>query len=227
MSGKPAVGGSEDALPPQLDLELGAGLEAMRAGDLLEARKHLEHVRYGGFEFVIALENRITIENQLGGEQAGLSLLSTVARQHPGDAEIQLSVAWGYYELGRYADAEAAARQALAIDSRHIEAKYAVGLFHLARGDLGQAIDAYQSALREDRGFLHGQRALESLLRHQALHPDALEVHYGLGFFYSMLGWPELERDELERYLSRNPGGPAAEVARQRLLALKSAAPGR
>jgi hypothetical protein len=63
--------------------------------------------------------------------------------------------------------------------------------------------------------------ALEDLLRLEARHPDLADVHYALAFFARTLERPELEREQLERYLEMAPAGPTVAQAKARLAEIR------
>ena len=95
-----------------------------------------------------------------------------------------------------------------------------MGLFRLAAGRTVEAIPAYKRAMEADTGRRHVTEALMQLFTLGAERPDLPGVHYIAAFFANAMRRPELERQELERFLAAESSGPIAANARTQLDAL-------
>jgi len=122
------------------------------------------------------------------------------------DIERTIVGAIEHHDAGRLAQAEAAYREVLAADPRHIDALHFLGFLAFQRGEHGRAVDLISRALalnqtnaraHQNLGNAYqalGKREQASACFRKAieLKPDLTEAHYNLGIVYRDLG----RRDE-------------------------------
>ena len=196
---------------------LADGLRALQDNRLEEARASLEQVGPDDPGFLVALRNLAQVRAQLGdfeGARAALERLSTMQADTRGALELLSRV---QYRLGNYEAAEVALLRAFEIDDSDPVLRYDLALFRVAEGHLPEAIDTYERAVARDSSQASIMTALERLTALHEARPELPTVHYALAYFGKRLSRPELEAEELEHFVAREPSGQAAEAARRRL----------
>ena len=226
----PAGQASEDG-PDNLHPDLAAGLAALRANRLDEARNRLEKLQPTDPGYPLALINLTVACERLGDLEAALEAATELITVEPEDSKAWIRMSWVQYRLGRYREAEFSSVRALEVDPTNIPARYDAALFRVAQGRTPEAINAYTRAFKRDQfGHSYLFQAHDHLLELRSNRPDLPSVHYALAFFANSLGWREREIEELERSLSLESTGPAAEAARTNLAKARQGlrqAPGR
>jgi tetratricopeptide (TPR) repeat protein len=146
------------------------------------------------FEFLMA--RRYESE---GNNQAALAALERAAVASPASAEVKAEIAGFYYRRNQRPDAEKAARAALAIDEKNIEANRILGQLLTgvveAAGERGQTAQTAQ-ALKE--AILHLERALTPTA------PD-VQIQFTLGQLYIRAGANDKAIQILTRVVGQNP----------------------
>jgi molecular chaperone DnaK len=95
------------------------------------------------------------------------------ADQRPGGAAAHADRGWSLYELGRYAEAEAASREAIRLDPNLAVAHNNLGLVLAATKRVAEAESAYRTAIRLNRSMSATHNNLGSLLWQLKRYPEA------------------------------------------------------
>ena len=223
---RPTPGVAADAPPLHPGIE--AGLRALKDNRLDEARTSFESVPASDPSYFIARGQLASALLRAGDARGSVRVLEELAALQPDSPEIAERLAWGYYRLGDPERAELNALRGVEIDGTRAQLRYAVGLFRLAAGRTIEAVPAYKRAMEADTGRRNVGDALMQLFTLGAERPDLPGVHYVAAFFANAMQRPELERQELERFLEAESSGPLAANARAQLLELgptRSASP--
>lgn len=149
------------------------------------------------FEFLMA--RRYESE---GNNQAALAALERASSASPASAEVKAEMAAFHYRRNQRPDAEKAARGALAIDEKNIEANRILGQLLTgvveAAGDRGQTA---QTALALTDAIIHLERALTPTA------PD-VQIQFTLGQLYIRSGAFDKAIQILTRVVGQNPDNP-------------------
>ena len=207
----------DPALPESLHPQLEAGLQALREKRTDEALLLLDLVPEDDPGYGVALSRLGFVLQRSGDLDGSLARYERLADLQHENPQAQTLVAWAYFRVGRFRDAELAALRALELDPAQNESRYDVALYRLASGELIQGIAAYHRAMAKDSRGLHFERAFEDLRQLHGANPELDGVHYALAFFAKTRNRRQLEITELEHFLERNPEGPAVEYARAAL----------
>ena len=216
----PAVADSA-ALHPAI----GVGLAALQDSRPEDARTSFESVPATDASYLIAQGHLAEAMIRGGDVLGGIRVLENLAAIQPDSPAILEPLAWGYYRAGDLDRAELCALRAIEVDPGQARLRYALGLFRLSAGRTVEAIPVYKRAMEADVRQEHARDALARLFGLRIERPDLPGVHYALAFFASAMKRPELEREELERFLAQETAGPLADKARSRLADL-AAEPG-
>jgi tetratricopeptide (TPR) repeat protein len=148
------------------------------------------------FEFLMA--RRYESE---GNNQGALAALERAAAADPASAEIRAEIASFHLRRNQRAEAEKAARAAIALNDKNVEANRTLGLVLAAvaessneRSPSPQAVAALKEAIT------HLERAVAG-----AVAPD-VAMQFTLGRLYIRNGEPAKAIQSLSRVLSQNPG---------------------
>jgi tetratricopeptide (TPR) repeat protein len=134
-------------------------------------------------------------------------------------------------EVGRWADAAHAYRQALLVGGPDAEACFNLGNVLYALGQQAQAAERFHQAVEIEPDSVGAWNNLGSVLadlgqcedavgalrQALALEPHYADAHYNLADALDQLGRREEARLHWQAYLRREPGGPWADHARRRL----------
>jgi len=146
------------------------------------------------FEFLMA--RRYESE---GNNQAALAALERASSASPASAEVKAEIAAFHYRRNQRPDAEKAARAALAIDEKNVEANRILGQLLTgvveAAGDRGQTA---QTELALKDAILHLERALSPTA------PD-VQIQFTLGQLYLRSGANDKAIQILMRVVGQNP----------------------
>jgi tetratricopeptide (TPR) repeat protein len=149
------------------------------------------------FEFLMA--RRYESE---GNNQAALAALERASAASPASAEVKAEIAAFHYRRNQRPEAEKAARAALAIDEKNIEANRILGQLLTgvveAAGDRGQTA---QTELALKDAILHLERALTPTA------PD-VQIQFTLGQLYIRSGEFDKAIQILTRVVGQNPDNP-------------------
>jgi len=163
------------------------------------------------YEFLQA--RRLEGENDT---QAALAALNRAAAADPGSAEIKAEIA--ALQLRKNpparAEGEKAAKEALAIDEKNVEANRALGDLYTKDVDDGSRASNVQENVRN--AILHLERAAAGTTG------TDLQLQYTLGRLYLRNGEPKKAVDAVSKVVAQSPGSPQA----RQLLATANAAAG-
>jgi tetratricopeptide (TPR) repeat protein len=163
------------------------------------------------YEFLQA--RRLEGENDT---QAALAALNRAAAADPGSAEIKAEIA--ALQLRKNpparAEGEKAAKEALAIDEKNVEANRALGDLYTKDVDDGSRASNIQENVRN--AILHLERAAAGTIG------TDLQLQYTLGRLYLRNGEPKKAVDAVSKVVAQSPGSPQA----RQLLAVANAAAG-
>lgn len=140
---------------------------------------------------------------------------------------MSLDAARRHHQAGELDKAEALCRQILAADGRNADAACLLGLLHLQRGRLAEALDqlerAAQLAPQSAEAHFHlgsalaqsGQLedAIDALTRAVGLKPDLGAAHYNLGSAYRDIGNPVAALEAYQRAADLVPGSAQVHLA--------------
>ena len=213
------------AEPATLHPGIEAGLRAVQDNRLEDARTSFEGVPISDPSYLVARNHLAGALVRAGDVPGAIRVLEELAVFQPDSPTILEELAWGHHRLGDHERAELYALRGLEIDGTRAQLRYAVGLFRLAAGRTVEAVPAYKRAMEADTGGRHVTEALTRLLTLGAERPDLTGVHYIAAFFANTLRRPEVERQELERFLAAESSGPIAVQARAQLDTLLAARP--
>jgi tetratricopeptide (TPR) repeat protein len=163
------------------------------------------------YEFLQA--RRLEGENDT---QAALAALNRAAAADPGSAEIKAEIAALQLRKNPQARAEGekAAKEALAIDEKNVEANRALGDLYTKDVDDGSRASNVQENVRN--AILHLERAAAGTIG------TDLQLQYTLGRLYLRNGEPKKAVDAVSKVVAQSPGSPQA----RQLLAVANAAAG-
>jgi Flp pilus assembly protein TadD len=120
---------------------------------------------------------------------AAISLVQASVGRHPHDVQRWMSLAGILENCGKYGDAEASYRRALALDSNHYDAMWRLGLLY---GHPGVSLSPGE--------------ARQLFRRAQEMAPKKWEAYYYQGFVDAQLGELDLARSLYQQALARIPG---------------------
>jgi tetratricopeptide (TPR) repeat protein len=146
------------------------------------------------FEFLMA--RRLESEGDTAG---ALAALERAAAADKASAEIRSEIAALHFRQNRRADAEKAAREALALDPENIEAHRLLGLIFAANADAAsERRQGAQAAAASREAIAHLERV--------ATQPSAdVTLHYTLGRMYLRTGAADKAVQALGRVVAQNP----------------------
>ena len=150
-----------------------------------------------------------------GDTQAALAALNRAAAADPGSAEIKAEIAGLLLRKTppARAEGEKAAKEALAIDEKNVEANRTLGYLYAADADDASRASALQENARN--AILHLERAAAGIIG------TDLQLQYTLGRLYLRTREPKKAVDAVSKVVAQNPG---SQQARQLLAAAYAAA---
>lgn len=167
------------------------------------------------FEFLMA--RRYESE---GNNQAALAALERASTASPASAEVKAEIAAFHFRRNQRPEAEKAARAALAIDEKNVEANRILGLLLTgvveAAGDRGQT--AQTTAALND-AIVYLERAL-------AVPAPDLQIQFTLGQLYIRSGATDKAIQVLTRVVGQNPDSAQGRLALARAYAAGKDLPG-
>ena len=229
----------------------GLGLLALRAGDLDQARSHLERAaeaapHHGEVHKLLAQVYQRLDEPEL----AELSALS--ARAYPDESGARDSVieqvnehavssrshsqrGLALAQAGRYAEAETVFRKVMELREANARDYANLGGSLAGQGRLDEAIEAYQEALRitPEETYARNNLALALLTSGDAaaaeehlrealrIDPAYADAHFNLGLLLERTGRPEQAEGAYRQALAVNPAHAASYNSLARLLAIR------
>jgi len=143
--------------------------------------------------------------------QAAAEALAVAVELEPESDLYWTNLGWAYYLIGQLERSEAASIRALELDGSQSVAAYNLGLVRAVTGRLGEALRAYEQALRFDPEV--NDEAIVDLEDALDLYPDAAGVDYALGMLLEADGRRQAARDAYARFVARASGGDAEFVA--------------
>ena len=168
------------------------------------------------FEFLMA--RRLESE---GNNPAALAALERAAKVSPESAEVKAEIAAFHYRRNQRPEAEKAARAALALDEKSVEANRVLGqILTAVIESAGERAPTLQTATQLKDAIMHLERAL-------AGSPAAdIQVQYTLGQLYIRSGDTDKAIQMLTRVLGQNPGSVQGRITLARAYAAGSDLPG-
>lgn len=167
------------------------------------------------YEFLMARRHE-----SAGNNQAALAALERAALALPASAEVKAEIAAFHYRRNQRPEAEKAARAALAIDEKNVEANRI----------LGQVLTAVVDAAGERGESAATQLALTGAILHleRALSPTApdLQIQFTLGQLYIRSGQNDKAIQMLTRVVGQNPDSPQGRLTLARAYASAKDLPG-
>ncbi|MBI4266659.1 MAG: tetratricopeptide repeat protein [Acidobacteria bacterium] len=149
------------------------------------------------FEFLMA--RRLESQGDYAGAQAALE---RAAAANPTSAEVRAEIAAFQLRRNRRAEAEKAAREALALDAANVEANRVLGLIFAATVDtLNARTQAAQLETAARDAITYLERAVSD-----AGTPTDITLHFTLGRLYLRTGNAAKAVEALTRVVNQNPG---------------------
>ncbi|HLG58216.1 MAG TPA: tetratricopeptide repeat protein [Vicinamibacterales bacterium] len=155
------------------------------------------------FDFLMA--RRLEADGDVKGAQAALERAATA---DPKSAEIRAEIASLHLRRNERPEAEKAAKAALAIDDKNVEANRALGLIYAAAAEGNDRNPTPQAATYLRDAITHLERAVAA----SAATADAT-LYYTLGRLYIRNGAPDKAVQSLSRVLSQNPNSVQGRLA--------------
>jgi tetratricopeptide (TPR) repeat protein len=153
---------------------------AERAAHVQHAAAHAAGASEGERAMIAAVEAR-----QAGDFDREIELLRGLAAQYPGDPNVPFLLGWRYFAQERYDEAEAAARQALAVDRDFAPVYNMLGYLAIEREDYAAAEEAFRDYVR--------------------LAPGEPNPYDSLGELYLITGRLDEAEPQFEQALARDP----------------------
>jgi tetratricopeptide (TPR) repeat protein len=155
------------------------------------------------YEFLLA--RRLEADGDVKGARAALD---RAAAADPKSAEIRAEIAALHLRRNERAEAEKAAKAALAIDDKNVEGNRVLGLLYAAAADTTNERSSAQAAANVREAITYLERAAEGT----TVTADA-NLHFTLGRLYIRAGTPEKAVQSLARVLSQNPNSMQGRLA--------------
>jgi tetratricopeptide (TPR) repeat protein len=156
---------------------------------------------------------------RLGRWQEAVKSAERATQLSENNATLWLLLAWGQYKIGYTDRALNATRTAMLKEPNRAEGLYLTGFLFTAQRDLERAVNAYDQAVKQDRGRPL-QQAIEDVRRELAVARQMPESYYILGMLLLANGKREDARKAFEAYLAQVSEGAWAQRARQTLATL-------
>jgi len=207
-------------LSPQLDrAQNGLGVAWMQAGDLAKAAAALSLVPAGSPYYFLAKSNLCVIHQRQGDAAAGLSLCQEATAGDASCATCLLNLGAAYGNLGRYGEAEASFRQAIALQPALRLAHVSLTMTLAAQRRAEEALQAFQGVIAlslspaqvppaaVDAAVSLGMDDLAERMLSLALtsHPQQGELHRRLGVLLGKRGRREDAKAHLQMALGISP----------------------
>ena len=155
------------------------------------------------YEFLLA--RRLEADGDVKGARAALE---RAAAADPKSAEIRAEIASLHLRRNERAEAEKAAKAALVLDEKNVEANRALGLIYAAAVDASSERPTTQTATYVRDAITHLERAAAG----STVTADA-ELFFTLGRLYIRAGSPDKAVQSLTRVLSQNPNSARGRLA--------------
>ena len=155
------------------------------------------------YEFLLA--RRLEADGDVKGARAALD---RAAASDPKSAEIRAEIAALHLRRNERAEAEKAAKAALAIDEKNVEGNRVLGLLYAAAADASGERAGPQAAANVRDAITYLERAAEGT----TVTADAT-LYYTLGRLYIRNGTPDKAVQSLARVLSQNPNSVQGRLA--------------
>jgi tetratricopeptide (TPR) repeat protein len=155
------------------------------------------------YEFLLA--RRLEADGDVKGARAALD---RAAAADPKSAEIRAEIAALHLRRNERAEAEKAAKAALALDEKNVEGNRVLGLLYAAAADASGERSNPQSAANVREAIKYLERAAEGT----TVTADAT-LYYTLGRLYIRDGTPEKAVQSLARVLTQNPNSVNGRLA--------------
>jgi tetratricopeptide (TPR) repeat protein len=156
------------------------------------------------YEFLLA--RRLEAEGDVKGARAALE---RAAAADPKSAEVRAEIASLHLRRNERAEAEKAAKAALAIDEKNVEANRALGLIYATAVEAATERSPSQQTASNIRDAI---TYLERAAAGSTVTADA-ELYYTLGRLYIRGGSPDKAVQALSRVLSQNPNSARGRLA--------------
>jgi len=152
----------------------------------------------------------------LGMQDDALRYLARAVEEEPDQARHHGSLGWGLFIVGRYDEAMASCRTAMALDGELAFVHTTVGLLHVIRRDLESATSSFSTAAELNDGKIpkHATSALLGLL---GKRPDLTEAHYALAFCCEKRAESDTASEHYRKFVEAEKEGHFVGLARQRL----------
>ncbi len=155
------------------------------------------------YEFLLA--RRLEADGDIKGARAALD---RAAAADPKSAEVRAEIAALHLRRNERAEAEKAAKAALAIDDKNVEGNRVLGLLYAAAADASAERSSPQAAANVRDAITYLERAAAGT----TVTADAT-LHYTLGRLYIRDGTPDKAVQSLARVLSQNPNSVQGRLA--------------
>jgi tetratricopeptide (TPR) repeat protein len=178
-----------------------AVLTALMIGTPLSALAQAPTDTY--YEFLLA--RRLEADGDVKGARAALD---RAAAADPKSAEVRAEIAALHLRRNERAEAEKAAKAALAIDDKNVEANRVLGLLYAAAADASGERSSPQAVASVSDAITYLERAAAGT----TVTADAT-LYYTLGRLYIRAGTPDKAVQSLARVLSQNPNSVQGRLA--------------
>lgn len=149
--------------------------------------------------------------------------LAVAVRLQPDSDLYWTNLGWAQYLLGLLDQSEQSSIRATLLASQQYIAHYNLGLVRAVTGRLGEAIEAYDVALRFDPSV--DDAAIEDLQNALRLYPSEPAVHFSLAYLLEAAGQRSAAASQYGAYLGRVSQGDFAERAQARMEVLLAPPP--
>lgn len=178
-----------------------AVLTALMIGTPLSALAQVPTDTY--YEFLLA--RRLEADGDVKGARAALD---RAAAADPKSAEVRAEIAALHLRRNERAEAEKAAKAALAIDEKNVEGNRVLGLLYAAAADATSEKSSPQAAANIRDAITYLERAAAGT----TVSADA-NLYFTLGRLYIRAGSPDKAVQSLSRVLSQNPNSYQGRLA--------------
>jgi tetratricopeptide (TPR) repeat protein len=176
-------------------------LTALTVGTPLSAQAQASTDTY--YEFLLA--RRLEADGDVKGARAALD---RAAAADPKSAEVRAEIAALHLRRNERGEAEKAAKAALAVDEKNVEANRVLGLLYAAAADASGERSSPQAAANVRDAIAYLERAAEGTT--VAADPN---LYYTLGRLYIRNGTPDKAVQSLSRVLTQNPNSVQGRLA--------------
>ncbi|HEX7002860.1 MAG TPA: hypothetical protein VF168_01575 [Trueperaceae bacterium] len=202
---------------------LGVAAAAQLQGDTATEKEALSRLTRVAPFFTYPFERLSFIAFDEEDALAAAEALAVAVELEPESSLYWTNLGWAYYLLGMLERSEDASLEAVALDPSQYIAQYNLGLVRAVTDRLGEAVEAYQQALRADPEV--DDAAVEDVENALAQYPEEPELHYVLGLLYEAEGRRSEAAEQFRLFAQRAQSEEFLATARERIEVLSAPPP--